>query len=105
MLELEAGVLKLGRLSPGKFQQQMAMWFAGIGTRFADRIIPLDRGVAATAAAITDQNAAAGLDPGTPDIVIAATAVHHQLTLLTRNLRHIAVGGVIAVDPFTYLPD
>ena len=25
---------------------------------------------------------------GDPDILIAATALHHDLTLLTRNLRH-----------------
>lgn len=104
-LEIEAGLLKLGRTSPGRWHTQMAEWFALFLEQFTDRVLPLDLSVARIAAAITDRNAARGLDPGLPDIVIAATAAANGMTLLTRNLRHFIASEVEALDPFQTLPE
>jgi len=41
---------------------------------------------------------------GFADVVIAATARCHGLTILTRNVRHFAPLGAAAVDPFKTLP-
>lgn len=103
-LEIEAGLLKLGRTAPGDWHTQMSDWFAVLLEQFSDRVLPVDLSVARTAAAITDRNAARGLDPGLADVVIAATALAHGMTLLTRNLRHFIGSGVSAVDPFERLP-
>ena len=43
--------------------------------------------------------------PTLADIMIAATAQHHGLTILTRNVRHFEPLGVAVVDPFTALPE
>jgi predicted nucleic acid-binding protein len=45
-----------------------------------------------------------GHAPGFADIIVAATAQHHRLTILSRNLRHLAPLGVGVIDPFTTLP-
>ena len=35
------------------------------------------------------------------DSLIAATAIHHQLTVVTRNTRHFLETGATVFDPFT----
>ena len=42
--------------------------------------------------------------PGFADIAIAATARHHNLTILSRNARHFVPMGVAVADPFDRLP-
>ena len=103
-LEIEIGLLKLGRTSPGRWHTQMIDWFDVLLEQFTDRVLPADLSVARMAAAIADQNASRGLDPGLPDIVIAATTLAHGMTLLTRNIRHFVASGVTAIDPFDRLP-
>jgi len=46
-----------------------------------------------------------GFQPDWPDVVIAATARHHDMVLLTRNVRHFAHSDITVVDPFTTLPE
>jgi toxin FitB len=47
---------------------------------------------------------AKGHNPGLADILIAATGIAHQLTVLTRNLRHFEPLDVPCLDPFKGLP-
>ena len=54
---------------------------------------------------LTDRVCANGHGPGFADIAIAATAGIHDLTVLTRNLRHFAPLDILAHDPFRSLPD
>jgi predicted nucleic acid-binding protein len=42
---------------------------------------------------------------GVAHLAIAATAQHHGLTILTRNLKHFTPLGVDAHDPFAGLPE
>ena len=44
---------------------------------------------------------AIGRHPGLADIIIAATARVHGLTVLTRNLKHFIPLGIDCLDPFT----
>jgi predicted nucleic acid-binding protein len=83
----------------------MTAWFSGLGTDFADRILPLTREVGRHAAAIIDRQVAQGLAPEWPDVVIAATAEFHGMTLLTRNVRHFAAAETAIVNPFSHLPE
>ena len=52
-----------------------------------------------------DRARANGHGSGFADIAIAATADVHDLTVLTRNLRHFAPLDIPAHDPFRTLPD
>jgi predicted nucleic acid-binding protein len=38
------------------------------------------------------------------DLIIAATAAVHDLTVLTTNMRHFELAGVPALDPLVRLP-
>jgi predicted nucleic acid-binding protein len=103
-LEIEIGILKMARKSPGKLLVSLQGWYANLREQFAERIIPLDLQVARVAASIADRNAAVGYNPGLADITIAATAGAHDMTVLTRNIKHFSVSGVPAIDPFVHLP-
>lgn len=35
-----------------------------------------------------------------PDSLIAATALHHRLAVMTRNVRAFAAAGVTVIDPW-----
>lgn len=105
VLELETGVLKLARTAPGAFQRHMASWFDGLVANFDDRLLPVDGPVVRLAAKLADDNAVRGLKPGIADILIAATALHHGLVLLTRNTRHFDVEGLETADPHAALPE
>jgi predicted nucleic acid-binding protein len=69
--------------------------------RFADRILDVDQAVAdrwgrlAAAAVATKQ-----LLP-VIDGLLAATAIHHNLTLVTRNANDVALTGVPVINPWT----
>lgn len=104
-IEIGAGVLKLGRIAPGRRHAAIAEWFQDLETDFADRILPLTRGVVRHVVEIADRHAAKGLHPGWPDVVIAATAQFHGMSLLTRNVRHFAEAGIPVIDPFQSLPE
>ncbi len=103
-LEIEAGVIKLARSAPGRWQQQMSEWFSAILLHYADRILPLDLQIARLASAMTDRNKAQGLYPGMADTIIAATALAHGQVLLTRNLKHFEGFEVQMANPFERLP-
>jgi predicted nucleic acid-binding protein len=103
-VEIEAGIIRLGRTAPGSWHQRLAAWYASILGEYEERILALDLTAARMASAFTDQARAGGSNPGFADLCIAATAATHGMTLLTRNLRHFAMLGIDAVDPFTSLP-
>jgi len=68
--------------------------------RFADRILPVDQLVADRWGRIA--GGAAGKKSPVPviDGLFAATALHHNLILVTRNTRDIAATGVPAFNPW-----
>ena len=55
--------------------------------RFAD-VVPLNRGIMRQFATLRGTLRIQGLMIGDMDILIAATARYHNMTLLTRNVRH-----------------
>jgi toxin FitB len=103
-VEIEAGIIRLGRTAPGNWHQRLAAWYASILAEYEKRVLPFDLTIARRASVYTDQATAGGSNPGFADLCIAATAASHGMTLLTRNLRHFTMLGIDAVDPFTSLP-
>ncbi len=72
-----------------------------LSLRFSDRILPIDRQVADRWGRIAGSAAAKKSPLPVIDGLFAATAQHHNLTLVTRNTRDIAATGVPAFDPWT----
>ena len=69
-------------------------WLAGLTDGFADRILPVDRAVAEQWGRLNVP------DPvPTVDGLLAATALVHGLTLVTRNTRDVVRTGVSVLDP------
>lgn len=66
----------------------------------AAQILDVTAGVARAAGELRASREAAGRRVAQADMLIAATAVIHGLTLATRNVRDFADCGVALVDPF-----
>jgi len=70
-------------------------WRRRIVAAYADRILPVSEAVAEEWGRIQ-----AIRSVSTIDSLLAATAVAHGLTLVTRNLRDFAGTGAVLLDPF-----
>ena len=92
--ELRKGVAAKRRADPGA-ADQLGAWVDGIETTFADRVLPID---AATARRWGELSANRSLP--VIDTLIAATAISHGLTLVTRNTRDVESTGVPLGDPW-----
>lgn len=96
LLEIKYGALLINRRDPvqGKL---MLLWLnRDIIGGFAGRILPIDEGVALTCAALHVP------DPRPDrDAYIAATALVHDLTVVTRNTRDFDGTGVKLFNPWT----
>jgi predicted nucleic acid-binding protein len=68
--------------------------------RFAHRILPIDHPVADRWGRITAQVAAAKSSLPVINGLLAATAIHHNLTLVTRNTKDVAAAGVPVFNPW-----
>ena len=92
--ELRKGVAAKHRTDPGA-ADQLGAWVDGIETDFADRVLPIDAAVARRWGELS-----AGRSLPVIDTLIAATALNHGLTLVTRNTRDVASTGVLLIDPW-----
>ncbi|HWU65144.1 MAG TPA: type II toxin-antitoxin system VapC family toxin [Ensifer sp.] len=101
--EIRSGIAKAEREGATAKAQRLSEWWNSIEHLYARRILPFDLRCAHAAGDILDR--ARAHDPGFEDIAIAATAEVHDLTVLTRNVRHFQPLGVPTVDPFERLPD
>lgn len=92
--ELERGIVRQTSLNPD-FARDLAQWSERILAWFADRILPVDAPTARTwgrlSASLGNQNV---------DLIIAATALEHGLTVATRNVKHFEPTGAPVFNPF-----
>lgn len=100
--EVEAGIAKAVRTGARARSASLRKWWAGLVELYDDRILQVDLRIAEAAGQMLDE--ARAHDPGYEDILIAATARVHGMTVLTRNERHFAPLGMDVVDPFVRLP-
>ena len=92
--EIERGITQQQRNDPS-FAQELAYWLDRVLAWYGDRILPVD---SATARRWGRLSATHGHDSA--DLLIAATALEHGLTVVTRNVRHFQLTGVPIVSPF-----
>ena len=102
--EIEDGIAKSRRERTVRKSADLASWLETVCHLYGDRILAFDTPTARIAGAISDRARGQGHAPGFADIIIAATAQRHGLTILSRNLRHFAPLGVAVIDPFLALP-
>lgn len=99
LAELRGGI---ERLVAGARRDRLERWLAEeLPARFAHRIIPIDAPIAELWGRITQRGRAAGRPIGATGGFIAATAGHHALTLVTRNISDFERLGLSLLDPWT----
>lgn len=92
--ELRKGV-EAKRRSDAGIAERLGAWVDGIETTFADRLLAVDTTIARRWGELS-----AGKTLPVIDTLIAATAIHHGLTLVSRNTRDFASTGVAIFDPW-----
>lgn len=102
--EIEQAICKLRRAGGTARAEALVQWLDALIDNGGDRILPLDARTGRIAGGLSDHAVAAGSHPGFADVAIAATAVAHDLVLLTRNGRHFAPLGIAFADPGEGMP-
>lgn len=94
ILELEKGVLALERRTPPQGSALRA-WLTGVRATFSGRILPFTDNTAMLCAAMHVPNPRSDRDA-----MIAATALEHGMTVVTRNVADFSGTGVQLINPF-----
>lgn len=97
--EIEKGIGNLDRRGARERSSRLRQWVEGVVSTFDDRILPMDIPVARIAGQIDDDATARGRHPGLGDVIIAATAKAHGLTVVTENIRHFEPLNVVVELP------
>lgn len=90
----------LERLVAGRARNTLQLWFDGLTTQFKPRTLATDDAVWRTWARLKASVEAIGHPQEDLDLLIAATATVHRLTVVTRNTRHFEDTGVNTLNPW-----
>jgi len=94
LLELELGVQALERNSPPQ-GSALRHWLGGVRVAFAGRILPFAESAAPVCAALHIPHPRSDRDA-----MIAATALEHRFTVVTRNVSDFEATGVALLNPW-----
>ena len=92
--EIEAGIEKQRSVAP-EFAAELAQWLASMELQFAAFILPVTPAIAKLWGLLCVQTGNKGIDN-----LIAATALCHNLMVVTRNVKDFEPSGVRVFDPF-----
>ncbi|MGE0315915.1 MAG: type II toxin-antitoxin system VapC family toxin [Lautropia sp.] len=98
VLEMDYGVKRLRAMTPPQ-GQQLTAWVTRVLDAFEGRVLAFDLTVARRCASLHVTGTLADRDT-----MIAATALVHRMTVVTRNVRHFEGSGVPIYDPWTFDP-
>ncbi len=92
--EIQRGIAGKRKSDPS-FADELARWLDTLLQVYGDRVLPMNAEIARLWGDLSWQAGHAGAD-----LPIAATAIHHRLTVVTRNTRHFDPLGVAVLNPF-----
>lgn len=92
--EIERGIERQRLLDP-RFADALVAWLNRSLDVYNDRILPVTTAIARRWGRLS-----ARIGHNGADLLIAATALEHGLTVATRNIRHFAPTGVAVENPF-----
>jgi predicted nucleic acid-binding protein len=93
--EIERGIARQRTTDPG-FAGALADWLDRVLTLYGERVVPFDLRTARRWGALS-----AALGNDSADLMIAATALEHGLTVVTRNASDFEPSVVAVLDPFS----
>jgi toxin FitB len=96
--EIEHGIL---RMPSGARRLRLLRWFDDLCEAFAPGILACDLMVWREFARLKNDLQQMGRPQEDMDILIAATAITHRLTLVTRNVQHFEDTGCELLNPWT----
>src|ERR1039458_569872 len=89
------------RLRSGRRRGRLESWLqVDLRFRFQDRVLPIDAAIADRWGTVSALAAAKGKPVPVIDGLLAATALHHDLTLVTRNSKDVSATGVPTLNPW-----
>ncbi len=88
--EINKGIVKLCRYNDHQQADRLRQWLEQLIRDFADCLLPVD----VDTTVIWGELLAVTDDTNAIDKLIAATALQYELTLVTRNINHVANTGV-----------
>ncbi|WP_037078292.1 type II toxin-antitoxin system VapC family toxin [Neorhizobium vignae] len=92
-------------MDTGRKRDALAEWLArDLPHRFEHRVIPVDEPVALAWGDLMGLAKRSGRGLASMDGLIAATAIAHDLTLVTRNTKDFEGFGIEIIDPWTTRP-
>lgn len=96
--EIAKGIAKqrrLGTVQAKAHADALQAWLDGLLADYANRILPVNVSIATRWGRLCDTH------PQFPtDMLLAATALDHDLAVVTRNVNHFRPSGVRAINPF-----
>lgn len=95
--EIRRGAL---RLPAGKRRTSLADWSESLRRSFAGRVLAIDESVVLRWAEIAARAEQSGKPGSFADGLIAATALEHGLTLVTRNVKDFEPFGIALLNPW-----
>ena len=97
--EIERGFMRQRSADPA-FADAFAAWLDRVLALYGERVLPFDLQAARRWGVLS-----ATLGNDSADLMIAATALEHGLTVVTRNVSDFEPTGVAVFDPFTHKPN
>lgn len=92
--EIRRGIVLQENKNP-VFAIHLQEWLDQLQDKYGKRILPISREIALLWGELS-----AKIGNNEPDILIAATALHYDLTVVTRNERHFKNTGVVCFNPW-----
>lgn len=92
--EIERGIARQQRRAPS-FARELSLWLDRVLAWYGDRILDVDVPTARRWGRLSGD-----LGHDRADLIIAATALEHGLTVVTRNVRHFEPTGVPVFNPY-----
>ena len=97
--EIKKGIYKIQDSQPERYQR-LSLWLQTIEVEFSARILPINNDVLDNWAKISANAELKGKKLAVMDSLIAATAYHYKLILVTRNVDDFKMTPIKIINPY-----